>query len=300
MPGKWSQVRLYRTASLHDEELCARWLISTEIIPRGGFCHRHKVERGLHFPSDRPAYWSCGKCNTRIAITKGTLFEDKTLSFGKACMLMLCFAKEMSWEATQEACIFSGGEEQLVSRCTIAHWFSLLRQVVVDHYHNKMVDDSPIGGPGVIVQIDEAKIGRRKYNRGRVAEGYWVLGMLDAHGEVRMEVCEDRGSSTLSAIIMRNVLPGSIIHTDEWRAYRCLEGLGYSHATVNHSREFVALDGVHTQGIENRWRQLRRRISPGGKRHEDAADILAEWCWREHVRRNGIDQFAALVSILRP
>lgn len=33
-----------------------------------------------------------------------------------------------------------------------------------------------IGEPQAVVQIDEAKFGRRKYNRGRVIEGQWVLG----------------------------------------------------------------------------------------------------------------------------
>jgi hypothetical protein len=36
-----------------------------------------------------------------------------------------------------------------------------------------------IGGPNHIVQEDVCKIGRRKYHRGRVVEGNWILGMID-------------------------------------------------------------------------------------------------------------------------
>ena len=36
-----------------------------------------------------------------------------------------------------------------------------------------------IGGPGKVVEIDEAKFGKRKYNRGRLIEGRWVLGGIE-------------------------------------------------------------------------------------------------------------------------
>jgi len=36
-----------------------------------------------------------------------------------------------------------------------------------------------IGGNGLIVEIDEAKFGRRKYNRGRLITGQWLLGGIE-------------------------------------------------------------------------------------------------------------------------
>ena len=40
----------------------------------------------------------------------------------------------------------------------------------------KTLNPKKIGGPGFIVEIDEAKFGKWKYNRGRVVDGNWVLG----------------------------------------------------------------------------------------------------------------------------
>ena len=48
-----------------------------------------------------------------------------------------------------------------------------------------------IGGPGKVVEIDESKFGRRKYNRGRYQEGHWVFGGVERgtskayHGTIR-------------------------------------------------------------------------------------------------------------------
>jgi len=123
--------------------------------------------------------------------------------------------------------------------------------------------------------------------------------MVDDQGAVRMEVCERRDKDTFQGLILRNIAPGSIIHSDSWRAYHGLNALGYQHSTVNHSIEFVAQDGTYTQKIESHWRALRRMFSPGGRRHDDIADYLVEFLWRQKCRRDGLDPFPELIKILR-
>lgn len=156
-----------------------------------------------------------------------------------------------------------------------------------------------IGGPDKVVQIDECLVGRRKYNRGRAVEGTWVLGMIETRGEVRMEVVKDRSGPTLEGVITRHVAPGTMIHTDGWRGYSRLDRLGYGHKKVNHSEEFVAIDGTHTQAIESQWRQLRRKFSRGGIRHEDITTHLIEYEWRRYCKTRKLDTFAEIMKYLR-
>jgi hypothetical protein len=40
-------------------------------------------------------------------------------------------------------------------------------------------EDCKIGGNGVIVEIDESKFGKRKYNRGHRVDGVWVVGGVE-------------------------------------------------------------------------------------------------------------------------
>lgn len=55
-------------------------------------------------------------------------------------------------------------------------------------------------------------------------------------------------------------MPDSHIFSDEYRTYRSLPKLGYSHTTVNHSRLEYVRGNAHTNTLEGFWSQLKRSI----------------------------------------
>ena len=67
-----------------------------------------------------------------------------------------------------------------------------------------------------------------------------------------MEIVDKRDATTLPPIIQAAVQRGSTIHSDEWRAYNNIQGLGFTQKTVNHSLNLVDFQiSVHIQAIES-------------------------------------------------
>ncbi|KCZ77911.1 hypothetical protein H311_01070, partial [Anncaliia algerae PRA109] len=119
-----------------------------------------------------------------------------------------------------------------------------------------------IGGKDRIVEIDESKFSKRKYNIGRNIVSLWVVGGIDVEsGDSFFVEVIKRDATTLRGIILENVEQGSILHTDCWRGYINLQDFGYKHYTVNHSQNFVNPSNFcSTQMIEGMWSVYKRKF----------------------------------------
>ena len=49
--------------------------------------------------------------------------------------------------------------------------------------------DMMIGGPGIVVEIDESKFGKKKYHRGHPVEGVWDLGGVERTADRERHFC---------------------------------------------------------------------------------------------------------------
>ena len=120
-----------------------------------------------------------------------------------------------------------------------------------------------LGGPGRVVEVDEAKFGKRKFNTGRIVDGSWVCGGIERGTNLCfLAVCPDniRNQPTLLRLIQRYVAPGTTIITDKWKGYINLGNHGYVHEDVNHSTNFVdPVSRTHTNGIEGTWNHVKNR-----------------------------------------
>ncbi|XP_071572814.1 uncharacterized protein [Temnothorax nylanderi] len=172
------------------------------------------------------------QCNFKKSGKAGTWFGKSHLDVATICKLVACFLmlRHPRQDDTQD-------ETGVSSPTTIVDWFNFCREVCVFWAEKH---SEKLGGPGCTVEIDEAKIGKRKYNRGRLITGHWIFGGYErGTKKIFIVPVQDRTEKTLLACIKEWILPGTTIVSDCWKSYNCLNNEGFQHLTVNHSYNFV-------------------------------------------------------------
>ncbi|XP_032688539.1 uncharacterized protein LOC116852367 isoform X3 [Odontomachus brunneus] len=181
-------------------------------------------------------------CNFKISILHNTWFAKGHLGLAKTCRFIAYFL-----HIRPPRQFFLMEELQICDR-TVVDWTNFCRELLQQWITN---GQKQIGGPGVTVEIDEAKIGKRKYNKGRIVKGQWVFGGIDRE-------------------------------SDSWKAYSGLQNANYSHYTVNHKQNFIdPATGAHTQNIERLWRDMRAAIPRYGTRTYHYNGYLAEFIFKK-------------------
>ena len=116
-----------------------------------------------------------------------------------------------------------------------------------------------------------------------------------------------RDAATLLPIIQSHTVPGTIIHSDQWRAYNSVNTIPAvaSHHIINHSLHFVdPATGVHTQTVESYWNRVKTKLKRmKGCDGNQLPSYLDEFMWRERqgrppVRHCEISYATSLCNIL--
>lgn len=230
----------------------------------------------------------CLKRLCNVSSRKGTFFFNSRLS----CLQIMKLS--VYWLANcpvQSTIILSGHGSE-----TVCAFFKHFRNLV----GSSLVEENQIiGGPNIDVEIDETKLGKRKYHRGHRVDGVWVVVGIEKvqNGKIFLKQVENRDCVTLQNIILDHVLPGTKIHTDCWRGYGDLNSLGYIHMKVNHSQNFVdPVTLACTNTVEGLNCGLKRKIPIRNRTRDSIDGFLGEYVWR---RQNKNRLFDAFVDAIR-
>lgn len=224
--------------------------------------------------------WICIRksCARAVSVYKGSFFQYSSITCSQVLHIAYLWLNKVS--ATAITTITGH------SNLTICRYIKHLNQLAAD---NVDVQNCAIGGPGVIVEIDECKIAKRKYHRGHRVDGAWIVGGVERTTDRKLfaELVENRSSETLKDIIQRNVMQGSIIHTDMWRGYACIDELEMQHFQVNHSKNFKdPVSGIHTNTIEGTWSGLKRSIPVRNRNKDSIEEHILTFIWRRQNEGN--------------
>ncbi|XP_011701566.1 PREDICTED: uncharacterized protein LOC105458165 [Wasmannia auropunctata] len=196
---------LFEFASLvHDREKLVDFLIQHGVLSSAIKCHR--CGNDVEINKETLSY-KCGKrylandarkkrvsrqCSLKQTGT-ASWFRNSHLDMGTICRIIACFL--MFPHPRQDNAL----DETGVSLPSLVHWFNFCREVCViwtaEH-------SQKLGGPGRTVEIDEAKIGRRKYNYSRFIQSNWVFGGFERESKkIFIAPVQERTEQALLACI---------------------------------------------------------------------------------------------------
>ena len=110
-----------------------------------------------------------------------------------------------------------------VDRRTVGEWASRIRELISNDREKNKIKIGGLAADGTqkIVEIDESLFFKRKYYKGRVKNGDWYVGGVERNSKKAfISLVANRNADTMVEVIAENVLPGTIIITDNWKAYK--------------------------------------------------------------------------------
>lgn len=226
--------------------------------------------------------------DVKVSIRENTWLKDANLTLEEIVELLYLWANGFTISEIEH--------ELKISHRTVVEWTMYLRETCTTIV---MESSDKIGGQDVHVEIDESKFGKRKYYRGHRVEGQWIFGGRETKdtSKVFMVPVANRKKTTLLPLIEKWIAKGSVIHSDCWKAYSDIPKLGYTHLTVNHSKEFKNKEtGACTNSIESDWRHAKVSMPKYGVHKYLHYGYLAEFMWRRKYAET--DKFVTLLNHL--
>ncbi|MGD0855293.1 MAG: IS1595 family transposase [Dehalococcoidia bacterium] len=202
-----------------DDDACLEW-IKNHLWPEGIHCPICQKVTKHHKLAKKPVY-ECDHCRRQVSPLANTIFRKSPTP------LHIWFDAIHEISTTRSG--FSAKALQRKHGVTYKTAWRMFRQI-------RILLDENAGIFTNEVEVDETYIGGAHHGpRGRGAEGKTaIIGIAQRHGKVTSKVVADTKRSTVMPLITKNVAKKTIVYTDEYPVYDCVDKLGYGHETVNH------------------------------------------------------------------
>lgn len=191
--------------------------------------------------------YACKDCGHHLYPLAGTIFHKSRVPLRKWFYAIYLFSVSKNGVAAKELQRHLG-----VSYPTAHRMEKQIRQL--------MQDDTPkLRNNGRPKQADETYVGGRRKQADVKKNKMAVIGVLEQGGRVKVRVAPRARAKNVMPFVRASVERRSILHTDESKIYLTAKRY-YDHKTVRHISQNWVEAGVHTNGIEGFWSQLKRSI----------------------------------------
>ena len=260
-------------------------------------CNHCKSSKISH-RKETPKVFDCSTCHNTFSIFKDTIFEKSCTDLRKWMYAIHLFLNSKKG--------ISGYQLQREIGVTYKTAWRMLKQIrlAMSNIENQEF-------LGTLIEIDETYVGGKprkgakkdnddddlpKNKRGRGTKKNVVVGCVDrvnksvfAKVMIKNKEGKKLTGKQLLDVLNQVVIQDSTVISDEFKGYNILaKKTSHIHLRVDHTKEFAAEEGVHTNNIENFWGTLKRGIL-GIYHHVSSKHLqkyVDEFCFRYNNRSN--------------
>lgn len=187
----------------------------------------------------------CSECDSHVYPLANTIFRKSSTSLWNWYYAIYLFSVSKNGVSAKEL------ERHLgVTYKTAWRMCKQIRLLMED-------DNDQLDSP---IEVDETYIGGKRKLKHKFDNKSIVFGAVERNGRVSTHHVKSAGARVLLPIIENKVIPQAVIYSDEWKSYKRLTKMGFTHTTVNHSKLEYVRENAHTNTIEGFWSQLKRSI----------------------------------------
>ncbi|WP_223788398.1 IS1595 family transposase [Marinicella meishanensis] len=292
----------------------ARWGSDTkEVCPRCGAFDSHYYKRTRK-------QWVCKHCNHTFSLTSSTVFANKKISARKLLKLICMFvipakgicandqtgmfglSHKCVWLISQkirEGLLRSRDLKPLTGMVHIDGAYfcgkrrhGRIRNYKLAHKHYEAMIASKGKNKPPLNPTQRRNYARRMKYR-RVLLVFRQVSQKPGDGTDRtiVTVVKAEDENSVRKHVERFVEPGSTVWTDDHSSYNFLSE-EYDHSTVEHSKEFMTVDGIHNNHAESFFSRVRRSELGvfHGMRTKYLMDYANDMAWRDDMRRKSIKE----------
>jgi transposase-like protein len=275
----------------HDEDAARAWFEAAR-WPNGPVCpHCGSLK---HYATKKVGRYRCGEkeCRKDYTVMTKSVMQRSHASLRQWAMAFYFYSASKKGFTAMQLQRHLGCEYNTA-------WF--LHHRVMEAMRRGGLDMPPLGGPGKVVEVDEAYHGkintprpRNKYSppptkrgRGGFAQKRVIVSLLDREaGNVRSFHVPTADAKTVTKIVRENVHRESRLHTDESNLYSKVGKEFAAHETVHHAAKEYVRGDVTTNTVEGYFGIFKRGMR-GNYQHcaeKNLHRYLAEYDFRYNTR----------------
>ena len=273
-----------------DNDACLEYL-KAKFFADGTPCPKCGKATKFHRIKGRSAY-SCQYCGHHVYPTAGTIFHKTTVS------LQLWFFAIYLMSSTRCGISAKQLEREIGVTYKTAHrMFKQIRTLLSDEGDGMLSGD---------VEADESEFGgkprayEKRSGKGHARRSHrpTIMAMVERGGRVRPTVIPDRGARSIRNAVKTNVLPASMLFTDELGAYKTLDKHFRGHKRIRHTANVYVDGSTHTQTVEGFFGLFKNGVR--GVYHAISStylqDYLNEYAFRYNRRFSAQPMFWSMLE----